>query len=228
MLSYPTADNDLTRVINPLSPIKIIAEMAGILFAILLALWVDEVRSDWKLKILEKESTLRIFDEISSNIKEIETSLAVNREIITEVSAAFESIDFKDGSQRKEHQFHYQFAEPRYTAWNTAQITGATSVMEVELLYDLSDIYSIQAMYTETVLQVNREIIAKMAIARSVASGKISDVSDYGKHKELLILMNTVIFGLGSLNDLSEQMLARYAAILKKHQNIDLSDHVAQ
>ncbi len=58
---------------------RLVVEVASIVFAVLFALWVNEWRSNIRLKTLVQEQKIRVINEIHANKAELEKVLADNQ-----------------------------------------------------------------------------------------------------------------------------------------------------
>lgn len=121
------------------------AEMIGIIFAVLLALWLEEWREDVERQDRAGEFVERIRLEVEKNRADIFDAIVENQKSIDGIKKAFadDSVDL----QTLAPFLGISGGSTSNAAWTSAQMTQAISEMPVETVMTLSAVYDTQAFY---------------------------------------------------------------------------------
>lgn len=128
----------------------IIIESILIVLSILLALAINEYR-DYRKKVLLREETLsNIKTEIQSNISELEALIENHQSKASKIIEYLHNTDDKDLIDKKVIDVIYTFDQVilkevslSTTAWETAQITNAVSLLHFGTIQCLSKVYNL-------------------------------------------------------------------------------------
>jgi len=119
-------------------------------FAILVALWVNQFQQDYENKSKAKEQQERILEEVRQNLRGLEPHSARNDNLLISANKLIE--DKKNREQDTGPQYvtlGYSFSSLKSTEWEVAKLTGVIAHMESDDISILSDIYLDQALYSD-------------------------------------------------------------------------------
>lgn len=124
-------------------------EVAGIVFAVLLALWLEGWREDIERQERADAYLERITIEVTENRVELIDAIAGNKERMVGLKSA---LDDEDLSLRRLAPFlEVSAGSTINAAWQAAQVTMATSTMPVDTVSRLAAIYETQDYFTSYV-----------------------------------------------------------------------------
>jgi hypothetical protein len=115
--------------------------VAGVVFAVLVALGIDEA---WKAREnveLAREASDRLVEEVLANREDLAEAEEVNGRILSDVRLA--TRDSLEGDLG----FDYEVAILSVAAWEAAGLTGAVRFMDFEDVARFSRLYKLQALY---------------------------------------------------------------------------------
>lgn len=129
---------------------RILAEIASVIFAVLVALTADEWWEEREEIADAERMTGAIVEEIRGNRQELldpdEPDPA--NAIMADLDSAIALL--RDGREPDGLSVTWDVALLSSAAWEAAQVSRATQHMELDLLIDLAQIYEFQRMYAET------------------------------------------------------------------------------
>ncbi|WP_262693886.1 hypothetical protein [Kordiimonas aquimaris] len=126
---------------------KASVEVASIVFAVLLALWLEGWREDTEQQYLAQENLDRVVTEITQNRADLVASIALHKSYIQALSAALneEALSFNllaphlkvDGGTTSN------------AAWQSARMSTSVSRISPEVTVELAALYDTQAYYAD-------------------------------------------------------------------------------
>lgn len=130
-------------------------EVVGIVFAVLLALWLESLRDDMELQDRADEALERIRYEIVANKRDLEESIASNQENITAIRAVF-SARAADPEAATEpllgsivDYLAFSSSSLSDSAWTSAKMTEVLGKMPPETVSSLAGLYDTQSYYRD-------------------------------------------------------------------------------
>ena len=123
---------------------ELLLEAASVVFAVLLALAVDEWRETRSREALAARARASILEELRSNQTELRNTRDNNRALLRTTEEALSQIVQKRDVSL---QFHFEIALLSSAAWNTAQMTQAANYLDFDWLRRVSDVYELQGLY---------------------------------------------------------------------------------
>ena len=180
---------------------RILLEAISIVFAVLLALGVDEWRDTRQLEEKAKRAHDHVVEEIRSNKKFL--TLLHQRN-----SATVEFIMNDPDSKRDTSLTFTPGLQLKNTAWITAQNSGLLSSLDYAVVLQLSDIYALQGIYREIGMQMTQAIMQATA-----------DAGGRGEKPDESRLIRSFSSWLSMLNAAEAAILQRYDAVLAAPQD---------
>ena len=148
---------------------RVLLNVAGVVFAVLVALGIDEAWEARENVELAREAGERLVEEVLSNQEDLADAEETNNEILLDVRAA--SRDSLEGDLG----FDYEVAILSDAAWEAAGLTGAVRFMEFEDVARYSRLYKLQALYEAQ----QRAVVDAVASMSSLPAGTDrTDVAD--------------------------------------------------
>lgn len=123
---------------------ELLLEAASVVFAVLLALAVDEWRETRSREALAARARASILEEIRGNEAELRKTRDNNRALLRSVEEGLSQLAQKRDTAL---QFHFEIALLSSSAWNTAQMTQAANDLEFDWLRRVSNVYELQGLY---------------------------------------------------------------------------------
>lgn len=125
------------------------AEMIGIIFAVLLALWLEGWREDIERQDRADDFLVRIQVEVNENRDSLKSAITANQRNIDGLTNALkaEKVEFEVLANFLE----FDAGATRSAAWNSAQMTRSISEMPVETTTTLAALYDTQAYFADYV-----------------------------------------------------------------------------
>ena len=148
---------------------KILKESLLIIFSILLALVINEFRSNQKLEDSKNKAMESIRLEIENNIESLEHVIPYHIEVGNSIEGLIEKENIQDSlGDYTGFELFFQhskngFKEPRIqaNAWAAAQMSGALALFDNDLIYELSIVYELQQEGVETGWKKTVEIFSE-------------------------------------------------------------------
>ena len=123
---------------------ELLLEAASVVFAVLLALAVDEWRETRSRNALADRARTGILEEIRSNETELRNTRDNNRALLKQIEEAQSQLAQKRDTAL---QFHFEIALLSSAAWNTAQMTQAANYLDFDWLRRVSNVHELQGLY---------------------------------------------------------------------------------
>jgi hypothetical protein len=186
---------------------RLVVEVGSIIFAVLFALWVNEWRSNIKIKNLAKEQTIRILNEIRANKTELESVMADNKARLDTLFAfQKQKIWWKPKNlDAAKIGWGYNGAELKNAAWETTLLLNIAPVLDADFLSDLSEVHGLQRIYDE----FGMELLRKFATETSLMKNNFQLVIEKHKYNLLIAL------------ELGGQLLKAYDQFLEKYNHAE-------
>lgn len=124
-----------------------IMEAALIVFAVLVALGVDEYWETLEERALAETAVERIAAEVASNRADLLNSRESNVRLAEDLERAISSLDAGDGPGID--GVNYEVSLLGTDAWQTAQVTRAVHFMDFDQVGRISQVYRVQQLYVE-------------------------------------------------------------------------------
>jgi len=124
--------------------------MIGVVFAILVAVWVSQIQQDYEDKNKAHAQQKRILEEVRRNLQELDPHFVRNVDLLISARKLIE--EMKNLQQDPGPQYvtlGYSFSSLENTEWEVAKLTGVISHMESDDISILSNIYLDQALYSD-------------------------------------------------------------------------------
>jgi hypothetical protein len=123
---------------------ELLLEAASVVFAVLLALAVDEWRETRSRNALADRARASILEEIRTNEAELRNTRDSNRALLGRIEEALLRLKQKRDTAL---EFNFQIALLSSAAWNTAQMTQAANFLDFEWVRRISKVYELQGLY---------------------------------------------------------------------------------
>ena len=133
-----------------------LVEVFSVVFAVLLALGVNEWREADNNKDLASEAFGKVVQEIKSNKSMIDDILLNHKNIIAEIDTVIVKL------KRKSDIVGFgdiQFETPSRTAWDAAVLTTAVNYLDYDKVEKITSVYSTQRVYSDISDKVFQELV---------------------------------------------------------------------
>ena len=174
---------------------ELVLEAASVVFAVLLALAVDEWRETKSRDALAARARASILEEIRSNESELRNSRNNNRALLQRIEETLPRIKQKPETFL---EFNFQIALLSSASWHTAQMTQAASFLDFDWLRRVSNVYELQELY----------LTSQSAVVDRLSG--ISEILGDDPHRMLTIIAERLRVALR----LQDSLLKEYAEIL--------------
>jgi hypothetical protein len=133
-----------------------IVEVFSVVFAVLLALGVNEWRESNNNEDLATEALSKVIQEIESNQNRLSKVLLNHKNIITEIDTVISKLKRKDDIVGFGDII---FEAPSRTAWDAAVLTAAVNYLDYDMVEKITSVYSTQKVYTDVSDRVFQELV---------------------------------------------------------------------
>ncbi len=127
--------------------------MFSVVMAVLLALAVNQWRTNRSNQQIAANALKNIIQETTSNQAEIDTSLSEHLQIQQILRSTLKEYRAADKKQQNtlsdSFKYGYKHSVLNNTAWNSANITQAIKFLKFDIVAGLSTIYELQRIYAE-------------------------------------------------------------------------------
>lgn len=123
---------------------ELLLEAASVVFAVLLALAVDEWRETQSRNALAARARASILDEIRSNESELRNIRDNNRALLHRIEETLLRVKQEPETSL---EFHFEIALLSSASWHTAQMTQAANLLDFDWLRRVSNVYELQELY---------------------------------------------------------------------------------
>lgn len=175
---------------------ELILEAASVVFAVLLALAVDEWREKRSQNALAERARASILEEIRGNEAELRRTRDKNRALLRRIEETLAR-----GRQGPEMslEFNFQIALVSSASWHTAQMTQAASFLDFDWVRRVSKVYEFQDLY----------VTSQSAVVDRISG--ISEILDNDPFRMLRIIADRLRTNL----ELQDSLLEKYGEVLK-------------
>jgi tetrahydromethanopterin S-methyltransferase subunit F len=123
---------------------KILVEVISVVFAVLLALGLNHWREEKANEALAEKALQNIIIEIKSNIENIDSDVEEYEVIYDTLVARKKRLT---NGTKTNMSLSYNHPILSSSAWKIANTTGAVKDMDIEVMMDLSDLYTFQEIF---------------------------------------------------------------------------------
>lgn len=173
--------------------------MFSIIFAVLIALWLEAEYDDREMNQRADQMLLRIEAEIKGNKTDIDSAIKNNQENIKLLSEALEQQSYTFGLVKE--GFQISAGSSSDAAWVSAQMTDTLSVMPIDTVTQLANLYDSQRYYVSYARFFIEQYTDLTSEAQAPDSGKVA-AAKFLQHLRIM-------------NSLAEQLVVNYNAYLK-------------
>lgn len=176
---------------------ELLLEAASVVFAVLLALAVDEWRELRSQKALAERARASILEEIRSNESELRSTRDSNRALLQRIEETLPRVQQREPETSVD--FDFQIAFLSSASWQTAQMTQAASFLDFDWVRRVSKIYEVQDLF----------LTSQSAVMDRISG--ISEILEDDPHRMLTIIAERLRAAL----QIQDLLLAEYGKILK-------------
>lgn len=181
---------------------RVFVEILGVVFAVLIALAVDEMWESRENDELGREADARVLAEIDANREEVRTASEANTALLERVQRSLGESPDSAGLD-----VDYSLSLLSRAAWDAAGLTGAIRFMDFDRVSNFSRLYDLQALYQER----QRGMVEVVAGVVTLSSEDF----DGATPEEVSRLVARRIFGpLAIAGALETNLLAMYDSVL--------------
>jgi len=177
---------------------RIAVEMASIIFAVLIALWLENWWSAIELQQRSEQMLLRIGAEVSNNHTELKIAMSENTKNVEAITKALDKDTFIFADIAT--FLRISAGSTSDSAWSSAQMTETLGVMPIDTVTELANLYDTQEYYANYARFFVEQYTDLTMEAQNVSSGKIA-AKKFLQHLQIL-------------NTLAIQLVASYEAFL--------------
>ncbi|HVG44207.1 MAG TPA: hypothetical protein VM890_05730 [Longimicrobium sp.] len=170
---------------------EIAIEAASVVFAVLLALAVDEWRSGRKDQEVARQARASIVEELRANRRDLQESLAANHRLFDALGHQIRALE-KDSAAAL--ALNLNLAQLSSAAWRTAQATPASRDLGFRWMLPVSRVYELQELYSAE---------------QAGLLGRMADMGDPS-----LAAVRSFRARVGLLGSLGDSLAASYARVL--------------
>jgi hypothetical protein len=175
---------------------ELLLEAASVVFAVLLALAVDEWRETRSREALAARARASILQEVRTNESELRGTREKNRALLRKIEAALPRLLQRSDTSL---EFNFQVALLSSAAWNTTQMTQAANFLDFDWVRRVSILYELQGLY----------VTSQSAVVDRISG--ISEILDDDPRRMLTIIAERLRVALR----LQDSLLEEYAKLLK-------------
>jgi len=175
---------------------ELLLEAASVVFAVLLALAVDEWRETRSRNALAERARASILEEIRSNESELRNTRDANRALLQRIEETLLQVQ-----QRREASmnFNFKIALLSSASWHTAQMTQAANLLDFDWVRRASKVYELQGLY----------VTSQSAVVDRISG--ISEILEGDPRRMLTIIAERLRVSLR----LQDSLLEEYGKVLK-------------
>lgn len=134
----------------------LLVEMFSVVFAVLLALGVNEWRTNKNNEDLGAAAFENVVKEVERNRSKLDTLLVNHKEILVEIDSVISKL------KRNSNEISFgqiNFETPSSTAWEAAKLTSAINYLDYSQVEKLTAVYSTQKVYSDVADKVFQELV---------------------------------------------------------------------
>jgi hypothetical protein len=174
---------------------EIMLEAASVVFAVLLALGVDEWRDVRAKQELAVRAQASVVAEVRGNLGELRQTWQTNRQVLAELSRQAQAVD-SPATRRLTGSVDISLAQLSSAAWQTAQATQASASIDYDWMLRAARLYDLQALYAQSQAAVlddlsridpdaRRSLLslrARLAVQQELGAGLLKAYDDLLRH----------------------------------------------
>lgn len=149
---------------------RIVLEVGGVVFAVLIALGVDEAWESQENREMGREADARILAEIEENREEVQTAAEQNGVLLEDVSRLLEG-----STDDASIDVDYSLSLLSSAAWNAAGLTGAIRFMDFDRVSRFSRLYDLQGLYQDRQRAMVDVVVGIVTMSREAGSLRAGD-----------------------------------------------------
>ncbi len=176
---------------------ELLLEAVSVVFAVLLALAVDEWRETQSRNALAARARASIIEEIRSNESELRNIRDKNRALLQRIEEALPRVKQEPETSV---EFNFQIALLSSSSWHTAQMTQAANFLDFDWVRRVSKVYELQELY----------VTSQSAVVERLSG--ISEILEDDPQRMLTIIAERLRVALR----LQDSLLEEYAKVLGK------------
>jgi hypothetical protein len=176
---------------------ELLLEAASVVFAVLLALAVDEWRETRSRNALATRARASILEEIRSNESELRNTRDNNRALLQRIEETLSRVKQRRGEISLDFTFKIAFLSS--AAWQTAQMTQAANLLDFDWLRVASNAYELQDIY----------LTSQSAVMDRISG--ITEILEDDPQRMLTIIAERLRVTLS----IQDSLLEEYAKVLK-------------
>lgn len=180
-------------------------EVAGIVFAVLLALWLEAWREDAELEAQAQENLKRITAEISQNRADLIASVEIHKVYIEGLDKALKSGEVSIAGVSE--FLKIEGGATSDAAWQSARLSASVSQLSADTTTQLAALYDTQSYYTR---YLNFFFQRYIDLVIEIETGPEKRIAAQKFRQHLAIT-----------NSLADQLLGRYDTFLRA-QGVDV------
>ena len=177
---------------------ELLLEAVSVVFAVLLALAVDEWRETQSQKALAARARASILEEIRSNESELRNTRDTNRALLQRTEEALLRVKQEPETSV---QFNFQVALLSSSSWHTAQMTQAANFLDFDWVRRVSKVYELQDLYVTS---------------QSAVVDRISGISEILDGDDPQRMLTIIAERLRVALRIQDSLLEEYAKVLGK------------
>ena len=135
---------------------NILIEVFSVVLAVLLALGVNEWRTNKNNKDLGLAAFEKIIKEVENNKNKVETLLVNHKNILTDIDSVIAKLKRRNGDITFGQII---FETPSSTAWEAAKITTAINYLDYDKVEKITTVYATQKVYSDVSDKIFQEYI---------------------------------------------------------------------
>jgi hypothetical protein len=135
---------------------NILVEVFSVVLAVLLALGVNEWRTNKNNEDLGAEAYEKVVKEVERNRSKLDTLLANHKKILVEIDSVISKL------KRNSNEISFgqiNFETPSSTAWEAAKLTAAVNYLEYDRVEMITSVYSTQKVYSDVSDRIFQELV---------------------------------------------------------------------
>ena len=135
---------------------NILVEVFSVVLAVLLALGVNEWRTNKNNEDLGAAAFEKVVKEVERNRSKLDTLLVNHREILVEIDSVISKL------KRNSNEISFgqiNFETPSSTAWEAAKLTTAVNYLEYDRVEKITSVYSTQKVYSDVSDRIFQELV---------------------------------------------------------------------
>ena len=186
---------------------NILTEVFSVVFAVLLALGVNEWRTSKNNEELGSEAFKKIVTEVKRNKDKVDSLLQNHKKILADIDSVIARLKRKDNNLSFGQII---FETPSSTAWEAAKLTSAINYLDYDKVEKITSVYATQKTYSDVSDKVFGELVF-------FVPDSDREVMRKQMYKQKVYLYNFI--------SIEEQLIKEYETFLEENKNITTAEH---